>query len=288
MTILVLGGTGNVGRHLVDRLVKMGQAVRVLVRNADRALLVPQGAEAFVADIVGNPGTARGAFAGIDIVFMLNAATVHETIEGLTAVAMAQAANVRRFVYQSSHSLDHLYRVPHLGAKFVIEEAVKASGMSYTIIRPNYFFQNDEFARYGLMNQGVYLNSIGDIGCWSVDVRDIAEAVARVLSEDGHDGRNYALVGPEKLTGPQCAAIWSQALGRPLDHEGRISQFQAVAQPYLPPWLVESLGMMLEEIARHGMLGTAGEVDALTALLGRPPRRYAEYVAETAAQWQQA
>lgn len=287
MTILVLGGTGNVGRHLVDRLVKMGQAVRVLVRNADRSLLVPQGAEAIVADIVGNPGAARDAFAGIDIVFMLNAATVHETIEGLTAVAMAKAANVRRFVYQSSHSLDHLHRVPHLGAKFAIEEAIRTSGMAYTIISPNYFFQNDEFSRYGLMNQGVYLNPMGDIGCWSVDVRDIAEAAARVLSEDGHDGRNYALVGPEKLTGSQCAAIWSQALGRSLDHEGRISQFQAVAQPHLPPWLVESLGMMLEEIASHGMLGTAGEVDALTALLGRPPRRYAEYVAETAAQWQQ-
>lgn len=288
MTILVLGGTGNVGGHLVRLLLEQGQAVRVLVRNADRAALVPADAEAMVVDVVGDPDGARAAFKDIDAVFMLNAATTYETVEGLMVVAMAKAAGVQRFVYQSTHSLGHLHHLPHLGSKLAIEEAVKASGMSYTIISPNHFFQNDEYSRYALLNHGVYLNPIGEVGCWRVDVRDIAEAAAKVLTTEGHGGKNYALVGPENLTGSQCTETWSRALGRPIRYESDISQWQAVVKPYLAAWVVEDLGAMWEEITKHGMLGNAEELDILTKLLGRPPRSHADYVAECVAQWQEA
>ncbi len=128
MTILVLGGTGNVGRHLVRLLLEQGQSVRVLVHHADRAQLVPADAEALVVDVVGNPDGARAAFRGIDAVFMLNAATTYETVEGLMVVAMAKAAGVQRFVYQSTHSLAHLHHLPHLGSKLAIQEAGESLG----------------------------------------------------------------------------------------------------------------------------------------------------------------
>ena len=100
MTILVLGGTGNVGAHLVRLLLDRGQDVRVLVRDPDRAALVPAGAHARVVDVVGDPAGARAVFQGVAAVFMLNAATLYETVEGLMVVAMAKKAGVRRFVYQ--------------------------------------------------------------------------------------------------------------------------------------------------------------------------------------------
>jgi uncharacterized protein YbjT (DUF2867 family) len=288
MTILVLGGTGKVGTHLVKHLLDQKEAVRVVVRKPDRAALVPSPAEVFVADVVEDPEAASAAFQGVDTVFMLNAVTPQETVEGLLVLAIAKAAGVNRFVYQSAHSLSHLNRIPHLGAKLAIEEAVKSSGMSYTIISPNHFFQNDEDTRHTLLQDSTYLHPFGAVGCWRVDVRDVAEAAARVLTSDGHDGKNYALIGPENLTGPRCAEAWANALDRPVQYESDISAYQKVLGPFLPPWLVFDLGLMLAEVSEHGMLGSEAELDALTSLLGRPPRRYDDYVAECAANWQVA
>jgi uncharacterized protein YbjT (DUF2867 family) len=288
MTILVVGGTGKVGTHLLRHLLEQQQAVRVLVRTPERAALVPQPAEAFVADVVEDPEAASAAFQGVDAVFMLNAISPQETVEGLLVLALANAAGVKRFVYQSAHSLSHLHSAPHVGAKLVIEEAVKSSGLEYTIISPNHFFQNDDDLREALLQYGTYLNPIGAVGCWRVDVRDIAEAAARVLTSGGHEGKNYALIGPENLTGSGCAEIWAHALGRPVRYEGDIGAYQTVLGAFLPRWLVFDLGLMLAEIGKHGMLGNADELDALTTLLGRPPRRYDDYVAECAANWQVA
>jgi len=286
MTILVLGGTGKVGTHLLKHLVEQKETVRVLVHKPERAALVPPQAEAFVADVVEDPEAASAAFRGVDTVFMLNAVTPQETVEGLLVLAIAKAAGVRRFVYQSAHSLSHLHHVPHLGVKVAIEEAVKSSGLAYTIISPNHFFQNDEDTREALLQHGTYLSPFGAVGCWRVDVRDVAEATARVLTSEGHDGTNYALIGPENLTGPRCAEKWAHALGRSVRYEGDIGAYQAAIGPFLPPWLVLDLGLMLTEVGEHGMVGSAEELEALTSLLGRPPRRYDDYVAECAAQWQ--
>lgn len=288
MTILVVGGTGTVGTHLVRLLLDQGQAVRVLVHNPDRVALVPAGAHVLVVDVVGDPARARAAFRGVDSVFMLNATTLHETVEGLMVVAMAKEAGIRRFVYQSTHSLRHLHHIPHLGSKLAIEKAVKASSMGYTIISPNHFFQNDEYSRNALLHLDAYLNPIGDVGCWRVDVRDIAEAAAIVLTSEGHDGKNYALVGPENLTGPQCNETWSRALGRPVHHVASIGAWQDVVRPYLAAWVVDDLGAMFAELGKHGMPGNAEELDIFTKLLGRSPRRHEDYVAECVAQWQEA
>jgi uncharacterized protein YbjT (DUF2867 family) len=286
MTILVVGGTGKVGTHLLKHLLEQKEAVRVLVRKPERAALVPPQAEVFVADVVEDPEAASAAVQGVEAVFMLNAVTPQETVEGLLVLAIAKAAGVKRFVYQSAHSLSHLHHIPHVGAKLAIEEAVKSSGLAYTIISPNHFFQNDEDTREALLQHSTYLHPFGAVGCWRVDVRDVAEAAARVLTSEGHDGKNYALIGPENLTGPRCAEAWANALGRPVQYEGDIGAWQTAIGPFLPQWLVFDLGLMLAEIGEHGMLGSAEELDALTSLLGRPPRRYDDYVAECAAKWQ--
>jgi uncharacterized protein YbjT (DUF2867 family) len=281
-TVLVLGGTGKVGSHVVRLLLERKQSVRVLVHSRERAALVPSGAEAWIGDVLEDPDAARPVFDGVDSVFMLNAATLHETVEGLMVVSMAKAAGVKQFVYQSSHSLSQLHHVPHLGAKLAIQEAVRSSGMAYTILSPNLFFQFDEDILDALTGYGTYLNPFGEVGCWRVDVRDIAEAAAIVLTSEGHAGKNYALVGPENLTASQCAQNWQEALGRPV-RLGEVGEFQAVLRPYLPAWLLDDLTVMFADISSHGMLGNAEEVGTLSNLLGRAPRSYADYVSDRAA-----
>src|SRR5436309_7416700 len=164
MTILVVGGTGKVGTHLLRHLLEQKEAVRVLVRTPERAALVPPQAEVFVADVVEDPEAASAAVQGVEAVFMLNAVTPQETVEGLLVLAIAKAAGVKRFVYQSAHSLSHLHHIPHVGAKLAIEEAVKSSGLAYTIISPNHFFQNDEDTREALLQHGTYLHPFGAVG----------------------------------------------------------------------------------------------------------------------------
>ena len=83
MTILVVGGTGKVGTHLLRHLLEQKEAVRVLVRTPERAALVPPQAEVFVADVVEDPEAASAAVQGVEAVFMLNAVTPQETVEGL-------------------------------------------------------------------------------------------------------------------------------------------------------------------------------------------------------------
>ena len=90
-----------------------------------------------------DPATVRSAFAGMDGVFLLNAVSATECHEGLMAVNGARMAGVKKVVYLSVHGVDKAPHLPHFGAKLPVEAALKASGLPFTILRPNNFFQND-------------------------------------------------------------------------------------------------------------------------------------------------
>jgi uncharacterized protein YbjT (DUF2867 family) len=285
MKILVIGGTGKVGSKLVAELLRRGAQVRVITRSLDRAAALPAGSEPTLGDIVGDPEACAPAFRDVDAVFMLNAASAQEAVEGLLAVELARAAGVRRFVYQSVHRLDDLAYLPHVAPKLVIQRAVVNSGMDYTLLCPNHFYQNDEECRGLLLQERLYVQPIGMVGCWRVDTRDVAEAAAIVLTTGGHGGQSYNLVGPGQLTGEECAAAWSRAFGRRITYVGDVDVWQQGAKPFIPSWLAFDLGLMYRDFATRGMLGEPSDVARLTELLGRPPRSYQTYADESAAAW---
>ena len=165
MKALIIGGTGKVGVALVAQLLTRGVDVLVLVHSAERAHLVPAPAKTIIADLVGNPDSAMAAFEERDAVFMLNKASLHETVEGTMAVQLARSAGVRRFVYQTVHLLEELAYLPHVAPNLAIKCAIERSGMDYTFIAPNHFFQNDEIVRVPLVGQGLYLTPLGSVGC---------------------------------------------------------------------------------------------------------------------------
>ena len=127
---------------------------------------------------------------------------------------MAREARVQRFVCQSVHRLDELAYLPHVASKLEIQNALTTSGL--TLICPNHFYQSDEAVRGPLIEEGVHATPLGAIGCDGVDARDVAEVGAIALTESGHAGKAYALVGPERLTSQAAAAVWSEALRRPI------------------------------------------------------------------------
>jgi uncharacterized protein YbjT (DUF2867 family) len=214
---------------------------------------------------------------------MLNKASVTEAIEGMLAVRLAQEAGVERFVYQTAHLLDELAYLPHLAAKFAIRKAVELSGMDYTFIAPNHFFQNDELTQRALLERNVYLTPLGAVGCDGVDTRDIAAVAAKVLLSSEHSGRTYNVVGPERLVSEAAASMWSEALGREI-RVGSLEEWQDATRPFMPAWMHYDLSLMYADFAQRGMCGAPDDLEQVTALLGRAPRGYRDFVADRLAQ----
>jgi uncharacterized protein YbjT (DUF2867 family) len=285
MKILVTGGTGTVGSQVVRDLAALRHDVQVLTRHPEKLAGAPAGVTAVKGDLL-SPATVRSVFAGADGVFLLNAVTQTEATEGIMATLGMKLAGARRVVYLSVHHADRGATLPHFGGKLGVEAAVKTSGVPYTILRPDNFFQNDYLYKDVILQHGVYPQPLGDVGTSRVDVRDIAEAAVAALTQSGHEGETYDLVGPEILTGPQCARVWSQALGRPIAYAGNdLDAWEQQALQYLPDWMAFDFREMYGHFQRHGLHAGPGAVERLTKVLGHPPRSYADFVSETVKAW---
>jgi uncharacterized protein YbjT (DUF2867 family) len=132
----------------------------------------------------------------------------------------------------------------------------------------------------------VYGQPLGSIGLSRVDVRDIADALVTVALEDGYAGQSYPVVGPDVLTGPQCAAVWSQALDRQVRYGGDdLGAWAAQVGPFLPAWLLEDLKIMYAFFQREGLRASTEDLARQALVLGHPPRRFEDFCRETAAGW---
>jgi uncharacterized protein YbjT (DUF2867 family) len=285
MNILVVGGTGTVGSEVVRQLLARKVDVCVLTRNADKAKALAGGVKPVTGDLL-EPATVRSVFQGVDGVFLLNAVSATEAHEGLMAVNGATMAGVKRLVYMSVHALDQAPHLPHFGAKIPVEMAVKASGIPYTILRPNNFFQNDYWYKDVMLGYGVYPQPLGDVGLSRVDVRDIAEAAAEALTSDAHDGETYNLVGPTLQTGASTAEVWSRALSKSITYGGNdLNAWEKQSLAYLPAWMVFDFRLMYAYFQEHGLKATSADIDRQTKLIGHAPRSFDDFARETAEQW---
>lgn len=278
MRTLVIGGTGTVGTEVVKRLLTVEEDVFIMTRDA--APHHPAWARIIHGDL-DDAATVRAAARGMDRMFLLLAQGPWETEQGLTAVAAARAAGVSRMVYVSVRMPAFASDVPHFATKQVIEQAVRGSGIPFTILRPNNFFQNDLAFLDVILQYGVYPQPIGAKGVARVDVRDIADAAAVALVAGGHDGEIYELNGPELHTGVSVAEAYARQLGRPVAYAGdSLEAWEASVLPALPSWLVSDLKVMYEKFQAHGLPSTPRDDRRLRELLGRPPRRFDAFVAE--------
>jgi uncharacterized protein YbjT (DUF2867 family) len=285
MKTLVVGGTGTVGSQVVRELLARGAEVQVLTRSADKAKSVPGGAQGVAGDLL-EPGTVRSVFRGVEGVFLLTAVSTSETHEGLMALNGARMAGVKRLVYLSVHHLDQALHLPHFGSKLPIETVLQGSGIPYTILRANNFFQNDYWFKDVMLQYGVYPQPMGDLGLSRVDVRDIAEAAAIALTTSDHGGQTYNLVGPQVHTGQSTAEVWSRVLGKPIAYGGNdLDAWEQQSLRYLPPWMVFDLRLMYAFFQEHGLRATPTDIERQSRLLGHPPRSFEDFAAQTAKMW---
>jgi len=285
MKTLIIGGTGTVGSQVAKELLKRGSAVRVMTRSADKFGGLPEGAEGVLGDLQ-KPDTLPAAFKGVDRLFLATPLAQDETTQGLAAVEAAKGAGLRHIVYMSIHKLDSALHIPHFASKAPIEYAVKTSGIPCTLIRPNNFFQNDFWFQEALTRWSVYPQPLGEKGLNRVDVRDIAEAGAISLTEKGHEGRTYSLIGPDALTGEKTAEIYSRHLGREVRYTGNdLAAWERETLKMMPAWLVLDLRIMYDYFLKNGLRATDAEISELTRLLGHAPRSFEAFAAEAAHTW---
>jgi uncharacterized protein YbjT (DUF2867 family) len=283
MTILVTGATGRVGRHVVDQLVKRGVAVRVLTRDASKASF-PEGVDVAQGELL-DLASLRKAFDGVTTLFLLNAVTGDEFTQAIITLNVAREAGVERVVYLSVIHADRFSNVPHFAVKAGAERMLEQMGFSATILRPAYFIDNEVMIKDVIVNHGVYPMPIGAKGVAMVDARDIAEVAAiELIRRDQAPGKlpieTINVVGPDTLTGPDAAAIWSESLGRPVVYGGDdTSGFEQTMASFMPKWMAYEMRLMAERWVSDGMIPEASDVERLTGILGRPLRTYRDFAA---------
>lgn len=287
MTILVIGATGRVGRHVVDQLVNRGAAVRVLTRDPSKADF-PTEVEVAQGDLL-DIDALRAAFTGVDAFFLLNAVTGDEFTQALITLNIAREMGVDRLVYLSVIHADLFVNVPHFAVKFGAERMIERMGFNATILRPSYFIDNEHMIKDVVLDHGVYPMPIGGKGLAMVDARDIAEVAAielvrRAQAPATLPVETINLVGPDTLTGSDVAAIWSDVLGRPIVYGGDDpSAFEQNLASFMPKWTAYDMRLMAERFVSDGMIPEAGDVERVTRLLGHPLRSYRDFASALAA-----
>jgi uncharacterized protein YbjT (DUF2867 family) len=285
MKILVIGGTGHVGSEVVKELKKRDADVRVLVRKPDVKSL--PGVETVIGDLL-DPISIDKALQDVDKLYLLNAVTPDELTQGLIAYDLAKKRKLSHVVYHSVFRVEHFKDVPHFASKLAIESAIRGFDVPFTIIRPNYFFQNDAAIKDMLTKMSVYPNPLGLIGISAVDIRDIAEATAITLTSDSHFGRTYNVNGAATLSGPKAASIWSEVLGKEIKYAGdNLDIFEEQMRKHAPSWAAFDIRMMFQAYLERGFIAENGDAATLTKLLGHEPRTYEEFAHETMREWRQ-
>jgi uncharacterized protein YbjT (DUF2867 family) len=286
MTILVTGATGNVGRQVVEQLTKRGAKVRALVRDPSKANFAA-GVEVVQGDLL-DVDSVRTAFSGVSTLFLLNGVVSDEYTQALIGLNVAREARIERVVYLSVIHSDLYVNVPHFAGKFGVERMIEQMGLNATILRPAYFMSNDLTIKDVVTGYGVYPMPIGSKGLAMVDTRDVGEIAAiellrRERAATALPLNRINLVGPDTLKGADVAAIWTDVLGRPIAYPGDdTAGFEENLRKLMPSWMAFDMRLMSERFLTDGMVPESGDVERLTALLGRPLRSYRDFASEVA------
>ncbi len=284
--ILVTGAAGKTGKAVIKAVAaRRGQVrgvqVRALVHRAGQAdEVAAQGAGEVAVGAFDDPAALAQAANGVAAIYhMCPNVSPHEMSFAQAVVIAAKAAGVRRFVY---HSVLHsqIEAMPHHWAKLRVEEMLLSSGLDVTFLQPTAYMQNILAGWRSIVEEGVYRVPYPvDTRISLVDLRDVAEAAALVLTEPGHGGATYELVGTTPLAQMEVADVLAVALGRPV---------RAVAEPVedwdararatgMGDYQRETLAAMFRSYAASGLIGNA---NVLGWLLGRRPTTLAQFAAD--------
>jgi len=223
MSILVIGGTGTLGRQIVKQALDEGYQVKCLVRDFRRgAFLKDWGAELIYGDL-SIPSTIPMALKGVSIV--IDSATIRstssytsETIDWRGKLALLEAsklAGIKKFIYFSVLNASKNPSIPLMSLKIEIEKKLEQSGLNYTIFQCSGFFQGliSQYALPILENETIWLP--GDSAPIAyLDTQDAAKAVVQNLNNSAYDKKAVSLIGEKFWTSKEIVELCERLSGK--------------------------------------------------------------------------
>ena len=277
--ILVIGGTGTVGRRVVSQLVPKAAQVRALVRNPSAAHLPPQ-VEVVRGDLT-LPETLDPCLDGIDTVFLVWTAPAPAVAPALERIAR----HAQRIIFLSAllKTAHPLFQQPNpLRMVFEqMEQQIEASGLQWTFLRPGMFAANalSWWAPQISLVRWPHLAA----PTAPIDERDIVAVAVRALCENGHAGAEYVLTGPESLSQFEQVSIIGSVIGRSLRIE-EISPDEA-RRELLRIGPLPAVNMLLQAWA--AAMGQPAHVTSTVAeITGAPPKTFLEWATDNTAEFQ--
>ena len=280
--ICVTGASGTLSSEVIRQLEAQDIPFRAAYFSGRSAEIArDRGIEAVTIDY-NQPATLRAAFQDCAAVFLLGPNALNQTELELNAVDAARAAGVRHIVKQSvmgageeAYSLANIHRP--------VEKAIETSGMAWTFLRPNSFMQNAvTFMAPTITAENAFYSASGQARISHIDVRDIAAVAVAALTAAGHEKKIYTLSGPEALTYDEMADELSKVLGRVIRHVSLpTADLRAGMLAEGMPEAIADRMLDLERYFRED--GGSTITDDVKRVTGRAPRRFAEYVRDTAA-----
>ena len=269
---------GKVGSQAARLIAERDLPVRVLVRHPEKAAALAQaGVEVFPGDL-DSPESIDQAMRGVSRVILVTQPVLSQELNVIDSAGRASIEHVVKV----TNTADAHSPIARRRIQSEIEDALVASGLSYTPLCNNAYIQNFLMMAAGSAQTSSFRTATGDGRIGHLDVRDVAAAAAEIAgSPAGHAGRRYWPTGPESLSGYDVAEIFAKVLGRlitfhPISYE---VQKQAMIDVGLP-----------EPVARDNALAVAwmadGDCDYVTGdvpqILGRPADSFEQFAIDYA------
>ncbi|KPC66610.1 NAD(P)H-binding protein [Streptomyces chattanoogensis] len=273
--ILVTGATGNIGSALLKELHACGAGpLRGLTRDAARASF-PEGVEASEGDFA-QMASLKPALDGVRSLFLVSRMGSDADI-----LDAARQAGVEHVVLVSSITVQTHPHLGPAGENLAVERLLKDSGMAWTIMRPTQFASNALWWAASIREHQTVRVPYADTGLPTIHPADIASVARISLTEAGHQGRTYALTGPERVTARQQVEAIAAALGREVP-------FAEVSRAEAHRHMAAFLG---DESADAVLDVTGGDVneelltvrDTVSRITGSPARSFSQWVSENVA-----
>jgi NAD(P)H dehydrogenase (quinone) len=282
--ILVTGAGGKTGKAVIKALLLRGAPVRAFVRStAHEAALKTIGVHEVVTGTMDDVHALSRAVRGTDAIYHICPnMSPHEIAFAKTVVGAATDLGVARLVY---HSVLHpqIEAMPHHWNKLRAEEMLFSSGLDVTVLQPTAYMQNSLAEWDRMVGDGIYRVPYPvETRLSLVDLDDVAEAAALVLTNGGHSAATYELAGTPPLSQTAIAEDFGRALKRTIRAEAEPveSWDQRARSAGMGDYQRETLIKMFRAYARDGLRGNP---NMLSWLLGRPPTSLASFAARNAA-----
>lgn len=274
--ILVTGSSGSVGGAVLGELLRLKAPVRGLYRSEADAAKAVAGVETAIADFADAAALDR-ALKGVEKVFLV-CSPIPELVALETNVVDACVRNGVKHVLLNSAYGAGQWNKSFPSWHFAVEERLKASGLAYTIIRPESFMQNMvTYFAGSIKTDHAFYTAGGDAPLAFIDVRDIAAAAGAVLTQDGHPGKTYTLTGSEAISYGEVAARISKLLGTTVNYVAITPEQskQAMEGMGMPAWQVQAL----VDLAAFYTEGPGAEVtEDVRTVLGRAPILFDQFL----------